>query len=89
MRGRPPDRFAALEDGGGADLEGGDAGRNHQLDVAVAVVHNLGNTIIQEAHADDALAGAHVLGGARAGLGVNLSVLVKANQILDSSSQEP
>ena len=56
--------LGALEDGGGADLAGGAAGGDNQLDVAVAVVQDLGDAVMQEADADDALAGTHVLGGA-------------------------
>ena len=51
--------LSALEDGGSADLEGGTGGRNDQGDVLVAVVEDLGDTIMQEADADDALAGAN------------------------------
>ena len=75
---------AAFEDGGSADLIGGAGGGNDQLDVAVAVVNDLGDAVMQEADADDALAGAHILGGAGAGLGVNLNVLVQFNQVLDA-----
>ena len=39
---------------------------------------------MQEADADDALTGADVLGGAGAGLGVNLNVLVQIDQVLDA-----
>ena len=39
---------------------------------------------MQEADADDALTGAHVLAGAGAGLGVDLDVLVQIHQILDA-----
>ena len=55
--------LGALEDGGSADLEGSAAGGNDQVHVGVAIVHDLGNAVMQEADADDALAGAHVLGG--------------------------
>ena len=75
---------SALEDGGGAHLEGGTAGGDDQLDVGVAVVHDLGDAVMQEADADDALTGAHVLAGAGAGLGVDLDVLVQIHQILDA-----
>ena len=74
----------ALEDGGSADLEGGAAGGDDQLDVLIAVVHDLGDAVMQEADADDALTGADVLGGTGAGLGVNLNVLVQVDQVLDA-----
>ena len=45
-------------------------------DVVVAVVHDLGDAVMQEADADDALAGADVLGRAGAGLGVNLAMFL-------------
>ncbi len=76
--------LGALEDGGGADLAGGAAGGDNQLDVVIAVVQNLGDAVMQEADADDTLAGAHVLGGAGAGLGVHLNVLVQVYQVLDA-----
>ena len=75
---------SALEDGGSAHLEGGAAGGDDQAHVGVAVVHDLGDAIMQEADADHALAGAHILAGAGAGLGVDLDVLVQVDQILDA-----
>ena len=72
------------EDGSSADLEGGAAGGDNQLDVVVAVVYDLGDAVMQEADADFALAGAHILGGAGAGLGVNLNVFVQVDQVLDA-----
>ena len=73
-----------LEDGGGADLVGGTAGGNDQFNVAVAVVHDLSDAVVQEADADHALAGAHVLGGTGAGLGVDVDVLIQIQQVLDA-----
>ena len=58
----------ALEDGGGADLKGGAGGGDDQRNVVIAVVQDLGDAVMQEADADDALAGAHVLGRAGAGM---------------------
>ena len=75
---------STLEGCGGADLEGGTGARDDQADVVVAVVQDLGDAVMQEADADDALAGAHVLGGAGAGLGVHLDVLVQVHQVLDA-----
>ena len=76
--------LGALEDGGSADLEGGTGGRNDQGDVLIAIIEDLGNTIMQEADADDTLTGANILGGAGAALGVNFDVLIEVNQILDA-----
>ena len=75
---------SALEDGGSADLEGGAAGGDHQAHVGVAVVHDLGDAVMQEADAHDALTGTNVLAGAGAGLGVDLDVLVQVDQVLDA-----
>ena len=76
--------LGALEDSGSANLEGSTGGRNDQGNVLVTVIENLGNAIMQEADANDALAGADILGGAGAALGVNFDVLIEVNQILDA-----
>ena len=55
--------LCTLEDGGCADLIGSAGGRDHQLDVAVAVVNDLGNAIVQEADADDTFTGTTFLEG--------------------------
>ena len=76
--------LGTLEDRHGADLTGSDIRRNDQANVIVAVVQDLGDAIMQEADADHALAGAHVLAGAGTGLGVDLDVLVELNQVLEA-----
>ena len=50
-----------LEDGHGTDLTGGAVLRDHECNVLIAVVNNLGNAIMQEANADHALARTNVL----------------------------
>ena len=60
------------------------AGGDDQLDVVIAVVQDLGDAVMQENDADGALAGAHILGRAGAGLGIHLDVLVQVNQVLDA-----
>ena len=64
----------ALEDGDRSDLAGRAVLRNDQLDIVIAVVDDLGDAVMQEADADDALTGADVLGRAGAGLGVDFDV---------------
>ena len=55
---------SSLEDRGSAYLEGGAAGRDDQGDVAVSVVDDLGDAVMQETDTDGALAGTDVLGRA-------------------------
>ena len=74
----------AFEDGHGADLTGRAVLGDNQADVLIAVVDDLGDAVMQEADADDALARTHVLGRAGAGLGINFDVLVEVYEILDA-----
>ena len=74
--------LAALEDCRSTDLEGCAGARDDQGDIAVAVVLDLSDAVMQEADADDALACTYVLGRAGAGLCIDLDVLVKIYEIL-------
>ena len=76
--------LAALEDGGSTDFEGCACGRDDQVDVAVSVVLDLGDAVMQETDTDDTLACTDVLGRAGAGLCVNLNVLVEVDKVLDT-----
>ena len=70
-----------LKDRSGTNLIRGAAGRNDQRDVVIPF-KDLGNSVMQEADADDALTDANLLGRTGTGLGVLLDVLVEFNEVL-------
>ena len=76
--------LAALEDGGSTDFEGCACGRDDQVNVAVSVVLDLSDTVMQETDTDDTLACTYVLGRAGAGFCVDLNILVEINKVLDA-----
>ena len=78
--------LAALEDSCSADLEGCAGARDDEGDVAVAVVLDLRDAVMQETDADDALACAYVLGRTGAGLCIDWMFLSRSTRYLMPSS---
>lgn len=76
----------ALENGGGGDPAGGALGGKHQPEVGAAVL-DAGDTVGQEADADDALAGAEAAGHRRVGGGIQGDVLIQRQQIVVPAEQ--